>query len=75
MNDTKTIIERLKYDADIMRQIGEAKGNGERISLVLVAGTIDEAVKKLEEQELTIDALMGKYGDSCDGGCGSDKNG
>lgn len=75
MNDTKTIIERLKYDADIMRQIGEAKGNGERISLVLVAGTIDEAVKKLEEQETIIDALMGKHGDTCDGSCGRKKNG
>ena len=75
MNDIKTIIERLKYDADIMRQIGEAKGNGERISLVLVAGTIDEAVKKLEEQETTISALMGKYGDTCDGSCGRKKNG
>lgn len=72
--DNKKMLEQLRVSIDIMYDEGTIEGKRHKIPLGYYAALCKDAIKLIDDQDVTIRALMGEFGDSCSvDGCEGDE--
>lgn len=72
--ENKNLLKQLRVSIDIMYDEGTIDGKRHKIPLGYYAALCKDAIKLIEDQDITIRALMGEFGDSCSvDGCGGEE--
>ena len=72
--ENKNLLKQLRVSIDIMYDEGTIEGKRHKIPLGYYAALCKDAIKLIEDQDITIRALMGEFGDSCSvDGCGGNE--
>ena len=70
--DKNTVVGKLqetRQDLEHWYKIEDVRDRGAILPMITA---IDNAMMLIEEQDITIRAMLGEFGDSCDASCGGD---
>lgn len=70
MKDTDAVVQALKNTENELQRFGVVVYRGRSLDLQRVRQVLTGAVELIEEQDITIRAMMGEFGDACDDNCG-----
>lgn len=70
MKDTDAVVQALKNTENELQRFGVVVYRGRSLDLQKVRQALSKAVELIEEQDITIRAMMGEFGDACDDNCG-----